>query len=100
MKLQELLKPTWDGLKTYSYGGKTYYLGCEVIGMLGLSSITSAMGRKSIPPKVSSHNWMYKMVPAINKNRSVILITINGIVEMIQNNDNQICKRLKMHLAE
>lgn len=98
MELQVLLKPTWDGLKTYRYEGKTYYLGCEVVEMLRLSNITQAMGRSKKTPKISRTNWSIKMIPEVNAKRGVYLFTYEGIEEIVLNNKNQTCKDLQSQL--
>lgn len=100
MHLSELLHPTWEGLETFRYDGSTYYLGCEVYQMLGISSITVAMGRNSNPPKVSWRNWRLELIPSVNKQRRVFLINYAGVVEMIRNNNNETCKRLKLRLDD
>jgi len=98
MQLSELLHPTWENLEIYRFNGTTFFLGCEVVEMLGISSITLAMGRKLPTPKVSRRNWRLEKIPEINRERAVYLLTYEGIEEMIRNNNNATCKRLKVQL--
>lgn len=100
MRLEELLSPTWEGLVTYNYGGTIYYLGCRVKDMLRLTNITQAMARRKDPPKISRCNWRLERIPEVNPRRRIYLFTYQGIVELIRNNNNATCRRLRPRLDE
>jgi hypothetical protein len=100
MELSELLSPGWEELKSYQIGTQKYYLACKVIEILGLSNITVSMGRKQPIPKISRKNWTIELITEVNEKRGVYLFTYDGIVEIIRNNKNARCKKLKLQLDQ
>lgn len=100
MDLIELLTPALAEVRTYQYFGRTYYLGCDVMEMLGLSNMTQAMGRSLTPPKVSRRNWEIQLIPAVNSKRGVYLFTYEGIEELVKNNNNADCKELRRRMTQ
>lgn len=95
MAIQEWLDPIVNSLERYQYNNRTYYLGCKVIDMLRISSITNAMWRRRPVPRISPENWRLEKIPEVNRRRTVYLFTYEGIIEIITHNQNAECKRLR-----
>jgi len=100
MTLEEIFVPRWQNLRTTVVEGLTYYVGVDVRKMIPLSNISTAIARRAVKPKVSLENWTKMKIISVNKRREVYLLTYQGIKEMIRNNNNKACKRLKLLLDE
>jgi len=95
MTIQEWLNSRLEELEPYQIDNQTYYLGCMVLALLTISNITNAMGRRKPVPRISIENWTMRLIPEVNKRRGVYLFTFNGVIEIISNNHNTECKRLR-----
>lgn len=93
-KISEVIGLDLSGFSTYNYDGERYWLGCEIIGWLGLSNITQA-----IKAKIKFPAFRMEYIPHVNEKRSVHLLNLSGIVQVIKRNRNTTTKVLQQKLA-
>ena len=100
MTLENMFGPLWLNLRTFVVDGTTYYVGVDVRRMIPLSNLSAAIAKDEATPRVSTDNWIMEKIISVNKRRSVYLLKYQGIKELIRNNKNGACKRLKLLLDE
>lgn len=99
-ELFDLLGPAWHGLSNYYVKGEIHWLGCEVVELLGFSSTTQAIKGTPAKPKLKFPAYRMEMIPEVNEERSVYLLTLNGIIQVIKSNRNNYTKQLQRVLAD
>jgi len=97
--VMEILAPVLTGLSTYRVNGELHWLGCDVIQKLGLSSTTQAIKGTREKPKLKFPAYRMHMIPEVNAERSVYLLNITGVIEVIKLNSNKKTKILKERLS-
>lgn len=88
--LQEYFGHEWSTVAAYDIDGQAYYVGYDVVRVLGLRSTTWAIRRK-----ISRANWTMRFIEDINRGRAVYLVNLQGVLEIILYNNSQICNRIK-----
>lgn len=92
-KISEVIGLDLSDFTTYRYDGDRYWLGCEITGWLGLSNITQA-----IKAKIKFPSFRMEYIPHVNEKRSVHLLNLDGIVQVIKRNRNATTKILQQKL--
>lgn len=88
--LQNYFGQEWSTVAAYDIDGQAYYVGHDVVRVLGLRSTTWAIRRK-----ISRANWTMRYIEDINRGRTVYLVNLRGVLEIILYNNSQTCNRIK-----
>jgi len=98
-ELLELMGPAWQELPVYNIGGVPHWIGCEVVGLLGIKNVTNAIKGTTSNRKLSFPAYRMHRDRSINPKRSVYMLTMDGIILVIKNNSSQQCRELQAILT-
>lgn len=91
MSLSRYFGPEWAGLDQEVYNGQRYYPAFQVRRIIGLRS-------KKVRSRVSPENWRLENVREINPFRTVYMINLQGVLELIMLTSTPETVRIKNHL--
>jgi len=100
IELFRLFGPAWSGLPVYEINGVPHWVGCEVVSLLGIKNITNAIKGTPGKPKLTFPTYRMHKIPQINSERSVYMLTFEGVIRVIRMNRSPLCRQLQAVLAE
>jgi hypothetical protein len=98
-ELFSILGSSWDELDMYLIEGIPHWPGYQVIKLLGLSNTTQAIRGNKNYPKIKFPLYRKHFVPEINHRRSIYMLPVEGIVQVIAKNRKPSCGQLRYKLA-
>jgi prophage antirepressor-like protein len=93
-----ILGAAWNELDMYQIEGIPHWPGYQVVRLLGLTNTTQAIRGNKHFPKIKFPLYQKQFVPEINIHRSIYMLTLEGIIQVIMKNRKRSCKILKYRL--
>ena len=97
--LTRLFGSEWGDERYGNFNGKEMHMAYDICKVLGLSNSTIAIRGSAGICNVSSKHRIMEMVEDWNPIRTVHLLTIDGVFQMILNNKSAECRRIKDYLV-
>jgi prophage antirepressor-like protein len=97
--LARLFGQEWRNVRYIVIEGTEMYMAYDILKLLGLSNITNALRGVTGSYNVSPRYRTKEKVDDWNRFRSIHLVTIDGVFQMILNNKSPECKRIKEYIA-
>lgn len=92
MSLSIYFGPGWDNVYHEIHEGQRFYAAFQVRRLLGIRSGT-------IRSRVSRENWRMEQIDLINPFRSIYLINLQGVMELIIHSKSPAVSRIKNYLV-
>jgi hypothetical protein len=97
--LSELFGPEWAGVRSVVIDGVELYMAYDISKILHLSNITYALDGVARGNNVDARQRTKKKINSWCPFRMIHLLTIEGVFQMIMNNNSRQCKRIKERMA-
>ena len=97
--LTELFGPEWSEVRSVVIDGVELYMAYDISKILHLSNITYALNGVARGNNVDTKQRTKKKIDLWCPFRSIHLLNIAGVFQMIMNNNSKKCKRIKERMS-
>jgi prophage antirepressor-like protein len=89
----------WFHVRTAIINKKRYYMAHDCCQILGISNVSLAIKSARGVHNVSQEERTMEQIDEWNKFRTIHLLTLNGVFQLILNNKSAGCRKIKNHIA-
>ena len=93
--LLDIFGPEWSYVRRIILNGKELHMAHDICKLLGLSNTTTAIRGVKKGCNVDRENRTMEHIECWNKLRTIHLLTIEGVLQLILNNKSTGCKKIK-----
>ena len=97
--LARIFGSDWAEVRSTVIDGKEVHMAFDICKILGLSNVTLAIKGGASKSNVNPQHRTMELIEDWNKFRTVHLLTIDGVFELILNNKSAECKRIKDYIV-
>lgn len=97
--LARIFGPDWVEVRSVVIDGKELHMAHDICKLLGLSNVTVAVKGGAGRCNVDQENRTMELIEEWNKFRTVHLLTIDGVFQLILNNKSAECRRIKDYVV-
>lgn len=97
--LQKLFGNDWRHVRSTVTDGKELHMAHDICRILGLKNVSLAIKSAKGACNVKPENRTMELIEDWNKFRTVHLLTIDGVFDLILNNKSAECRRIKDYMV-
>jgi len=97
--LKTIFGENWKHVRSTIIDGKEFHMAYDICKILDLKNVTLAIRSAKGACNVKPENRTMELIEDWNKFRTVHLLTIGGVFELILNNKSAECRRIKDYIV-